>query len=51
MTPRKRYSFWINDVQAEGLKAVAAEDITESGRSQAIGDWLRKKRRQREVGA
>lgn len=45
MTPRKRYSFWINDVQAEGLKAVkAAEDITESEQiRQAINDWLKKK--------
>jgi hypothetical protein len=45
MTPRKRYSFWINDVQAEGLKAVkAAEDISESEQiRQAINEWLQKK--------
>ncbi len=45
MTPRKRYSFWINDVQAEGLKAVkAAEDISESEQiRQALNDWLKKK--------
>jgi hypothetical protein len=45
MTPRKRYSFWINDVQADGLKTVkAAEDITESEQiRQAINDWLKKK--------
>jgi hypothetical protein len=45
MTPRKRYSFWINDVQADGLKAVKqAEDITESEQiRQAINDWLKKK--------
>lgn len=45
MTPRKRYSFWINDRQADGLKAVkAAEDITESEQiRQALNDWLRKK--------
>jgi len=45
MTPRKRYSFWMNDVQAKGLKAVkAAEDISESEQiRQAIGDWLKKK--------
>lgn len=45
MTPRKRYSFWINDVQAEGLKAVkAADDISESEQiRQAINDWLKKK--------
>jgi hypothetical protein len=45
MTPRKRYSFWINDVQAAGLKAVkAAEDISESEQiRQAINGWLKKK--------
>jgi len=45
MTPRKRYSFWINDRQAEGLKTVkAAEDISESEQiRQALNDWLRKK--------
>ena len=45
MTPRKRYSFWINDTQAEGLKAVkAAEDISESEQiRQALNDWLKKK--------
>jgi hypothetical protein len=45
VTPRKRYSFWINDQQAEGLKAVkAAEDISESEQiRQAINEWLRKK--------
>jgi hypothetical protein len=45
MTPRKRYSFWINDVQAEGLKAVkAAEDISESEQiRQALNEWLKKK--------
>ena len=46
MTPvRKRYSFWINDVQAAGLKAVKeTEDISESEQiRQAINDWLRKK--------
>jgi len=45
MTPRKRYSFWINDVQAEGLKSVkAAEDISESEQiRQALNDWLKKK--------
>jgi hypothetical protein len=45
MSPRKRYSFWINDVQATGLKAVkAAEDMSESEQiRQALNDWLRKK--------
>jgi hypothetical protein len=45
MTPRKRYSFWINDVQAAGLKAVKqAEDVTESEQiRQALNDWLKKK--------
>jgi hypothetical protein len=46
MTPRKRYSFWMNDVQAAGLKAVkAAEDISESEQiRQALAAWLRKKK-------
>jgi hypothetical protein len=46
MTPRNRYSFLINDVQAEGLKTVkAAEDISESEQiRQALNDWLKKKR-------
>jgi len=45
MTPRKRYSFWIGDKQAAGLKAVkAAEDITESEQiRQAVNEWLKKK--------
>lgn len=45
LSPRKRYSFWINDVQAAGLKAVKeAEDISESEQiRQAINDWLAKK--------
>lgn len=45
MSPRKRYSFWINDHQAEGLKAVKeSEDISESEQiRQAINDWLKKK--------
>jgi hypothetical protein len=45
MTPRKRYSFWINDKQADGLKVVkAAEDISESEQiRQALNDWLKKK--------
>lgn len=45
MTPRKRYSFWINDVQAAGLKAVKkAEDISASEQiRQALNDWLTRK--------
>ena len=42
---RRRYSFWINDQQAAGLKAVKqAEDISESEQiRQAINEWLKKK--------
>ena len=42
---RKRYSFWINDVQAAGLKRVKdAEGISESEQiRQALNEWLKKK--------
>jgi Ribbon-helix-helix protein, copG family len=45
MTLKKRYSFWINDTEAEGLKAVKADEgISESEQiRQAVRDWLRKK--------
>jgi hypothetical protein len=46
MTPTKRrYTFWINDTEAEGLRGVKArEGITESEQiRQAIRDWLRRK--------
>ena len=45
MMPRRRYSFWINDAQAEGLKVVkATEDISESEQiRQALNEWLEKK--------
>jgi hypothetical protein len=45
MTPRKRYSFWINEVQADGLKQIKeTEDISESEQiRQALNDWLEKK--------
>ena len=45
MTPRKRYSFWMNETQAAGLKQVkAAEDISESEQiRQALNEWLKKK--------
>jgi hypothetical protein len=46
MSPnRKRYSFWINEAEAQGLKAIKeAEGTTESEQiRQAIRDWLKKK--------
>ena len=45
MTPRRRYSFWIDDEQAEGLKAVKERDgVLESEQiRRAINDWLEKK--------
>ena len=45
MTPKKRYSFFINDTEAAGLKVVKDEEgISESEQiRQAIRDWLRKK--------
>ena len=45
VTPKRRYTFWINDAEAEGLKLVKErEDIAESEQvRQAIRDYLRKK--------
>ncbi len=46
MTPiKRRYTFWINDTEVEGLRMVkASEGIAESEQiRQAIRDWLRKK--------
>lgn len=45
MTPRKRYSFWIDDEQADGLKVVKERDgVLESEQiRRAINDWLEKK--------
>ena len=45
MTLRKRYSFWIDDEQAEGLKTVKERDgVPESEQiRRAINDWLEKK--------
>jgi len=46
MTPvRKRYSFWINEAEAQGLKAIKeAEGTTESEQiRQAIRNWLQRK--------
>ena len=42
MMPRKRYSFWIEDEQAEGLKAVKERDgVLESEQiRRAINGWL-----------
>lgn len=42
---RHRYSFWINDSQAAGLKRVKdAENISESEQiRQALNEWLAKK--------
>lgn len=47
MSPRKLYSFYINDVQAAGLKAIKdAADMSESEQiRQALNAWLRKWRR------
>ena len=44
MSPRKLYSFYINDVQAAGLKAIKkAKDISESEQiRQALNEWLEK---------
>jgi hypothetical protein len=45
MTPKKRYSFWINEAEADGPKTVKAEEgISESEQiRQAVRDWLSKK--------
>lgn len=45
MTPKRRYTFWINDTEEEGLKAIKTEEgIAESEQiRQAIRDWLKKK--------
>jgi len=45
MTPRKRYSFWIDDEQAEGLKVVKDRDgVLESEQiRRAIDAWLEEK--------
>ena len=47
LSPRKLYSFYINDAQAAGLKAVkAAADMSESEQiRQALNAWLRKWKR------
>jgi hypothetical protein len=45
MTPRRKYSFWIEDAQADRLKAVKVRDgVLESEQiRRAIDDWLAKK--------
>ena len=45
MTPRKRYSFWIDDDQAAGLKVVKDRDGAPESEQirRAINDWLEKK--------
>ena len=45
MTPRRKYSFYIDDQQAEGLKAIKERDgVLESEQiRRAINDWLEKK--------
>lgn len=44
VSPRKIYSFYINEVQAAGLKAIKrAVDMTESEQiRQALNAWIRK---------
>jgi hypothetical protein len=45
VSPKRRYTFWINDAEAAGLKEIKrADGIAESEQiRQAIRDWLRKK--------
>jgi hypothetical protein len=45
MSPRKRYSFWIDDAQAEGLKQIKERDgVLESEQiRRAIDRWLQEK--------
>ena len=45
MTPRKKYSFYIDDEQSDGLKAIKERDgVLESEQiRRAINDWLEKK--------
>ena len=45
MPGRKRYSFFINEAQADGLKRIKeATDVSESEQiRQALNDWLKKK--------
>ena len=45
MTPRRKYSFYIDDEQAQGLKVVKERDgVLESEQiRRAINEWLRVK--------
>jgi hypothetical protein len=45
MSTRRRYSFWIDDVQARGLKVVKARDgVLESEQiRRALDAWLRRR--------
>jgi hypothetical protein len=45
MTPRKKYSFWIDDDQAEGLKVIKERDgVLESEQiRRALNKWLKEK--------
>jgi hypothetical protein len=45
MSPRKRYSFWIDDQQAEGLKQIKERDgVLESEQiRRALDAWLESK--------
>jgi hypothetical protein len=45
VSPKRRYTFWINEAEAEGLRSIKdAEGIAESEQiRQAIRDWLKRK--------
>lgn len=45
MTPRRKYSFYIDDVQADALKAIKERDgVLESEQiRRALNDWIEKK--------
>jgi hypothetical protein len=45
MTPKRRYTFWINEAEAEGLRQVKADEgIAESEQiRQSVREWLKKK--------
>jgi len=45
MTPRRRYSFWIDEEQLERLRAIYARDgVRESEQiRRALDDWLKRK--------
>jgi hypothetical protein len=47
VSPRKRYTFWIDDQQADGLAAIAARDgiLPSEQIRRAIEAWLEAKRR------